>query len=79
MEWGLEGKHLFSRYALTFRIDRLDGGRSRVRAESSAAFPGYRGAAYRALVIGTRGHIAGVRGILRQIKIGAERTRVLHV
>jgi hypothetical protein len=70
--WGLEGEHLFSRYALTFRVVPLDGARSAVRAESSAEFPGYHGRAYRALVIGTRGHVFGVRNILHRIKAGVE-------
>jgi hypothetical protein len=75
-EWALEGKHLFSRYALTFRIDPLDSHHCQVRAESSAVFPGHHGSAYRALVIGTGGHVIGVRGILRGIKLRAERSSV---
>jgi hypothetical protein len=74
-EWELEGSHLFSRYALTFRIDPLDGARCRVRAESRAEFPGVHGTVYRALVIGTGGHAVGVRGILQGIKREAERSR----
>jgi hypothetical protein len=74
-EWGLEGRHLFSRYGLTFRIDPLDGGRCRVTAESRAEFPGPHGTVYRALVIGTGGHVVGVRGILQSIKREAERSR----
>ena len=75
IEWAIEGAHLFSRYSLTFRITPLDGDRCRVSAESSAAFPGHHGTAYRALVIGTGGHVIGVRGILRRIKIEAEHPR----
>ena len=71
-EWTLEGEHLFSHYSLTFRITPLDSDHCRVNAESCAVFPGLRGAAYRALVIGTGGHVIGVRGILRKIKIAAE-------
>ena len=72
-EWTLEGEHLFSRYSLAFRIAPLDSDHCRVSAESSAMFPGHHGAAYRALVIGTGGHVIGVRDILRRIKIEAER------
>ena len=77
-EWALEGRHLFSRYALTFRITPVDDKHCRVRAESSAEFPGHHGTAYRAVVIGTGGHVIGVRGILRSIKIRAERPSVHH-
>jgi hypothetical protein len=72
-EWALEGNHLFSRYALTFRITTLDDAHCRVRAESSAEFPGPRGVMYRALVIGSGGHVVGVRAMLRRIKANAER------
>lgn len=72
-EWALEGRHLFSHYSLTFRITPLDGDHCRISAESSAVFPGFHGAAYRALVIGSGGHVIGVRGILRRIKVEAER------
>jgi hypothetical protein len=72
-ELALEGRHRFSRYALIFRVDPLDGGRSRVRAETRAEFPGLRGSVYRALVIGTRGHVLAVRRILAGIRRRAER------
>jgi hypothetical protein len=58
----LRGHHRFSSYALVFLID--DG---RVRAQTYAAFPGLRGRAYRALVIGTRAHRVLVRRLLRRI------------
>lgn len=74
-EWALEGRHLLSRYGLTFRIDPLDDERCRVRAESRAEFPGHHGTVYRALVIWTGGHVVGVRGILQRIKREAERSR----
>jgi hypothetical protein len=74
-EWALEGSHLFSRYGLTFCIDPLGDERCRVRAESRAEFPGPHGTVYRALVIGTGGHVIGVRGILQGIKRQAERSR----
>jgi hypothetical protein len=75
-EWALEGRHQFSRYALTFRITPLEGERSLLRAESSAVFPGLHGRVYRALVIGTGGHVVGVRSILRSIKVEAGRSRL---
>ncbi|MEV7952570.1 hypothetical protein [Streptomyces sp. NPDC088141] len=50
----LQGRHRFSSYALIFRLDPGDSGRSRLRAESRAAFPGLTGGLCRRLVIGTR-------------------------
>jgi hypothetical protein len=61
----LLGEHRFSRYALVFRIDELGSTRSRLSAETRAEFPGVSGRAYRALVIGTHGHVRAVRRILR--------------
>ena len=50
-------------YALVFRLERIDG-RTRLRAESRATFPGVAGGAYRLLVVGTGGHAAAVRRLL---------------
>lgn len=71
-ELGLRGHHLFSRYALIFRLDPLDPGRTRVRAETRAAFPGLRGRVYRGLVIGTRLHVLATRRLLGGIRRRAE-------
>jgi hypothetical protein len=68
----LEGEHRFSSYSLTFHLDELGPDRSRLRAETHAAFPGLRGKAYRTLVIRTRGHVLAVRRILRSLKARAE-------
>jgi hypothetical protein len=69
----LLGEHRFSRYALVFKVDRLDEGRSLLRAETRAEFPGWPGRAYRALVIGTRAHVVAVTRTLRAIRRRAER------
>ena len=69
----LAGRHRFSRYALMFGMDEAGPGRTRLRAQTRAEFPGPHGAAYRALVIGTRGHVLAVRRMLAGIKRGAER------
>jgi hypothetical protein len=69
----LLGEHRFARYALVFRIDDL-GGRARLRAETRAEFPGGKGRAYRALVIGTHAHVVAVMRILRAVKRRSERT-----
>jgi hypothetical protein len=71
----LAGRHRFSSYALTFRIDELGTDRSRLTAETCAAFPGLAGAVYRTLVIGTRGHAIAVRRLLSGIKRRAEARR----
>jgi hypothetical protein len=62
----LEGRHRFSEYELRFELEEARGGTT-VRAKTFAAFPGLRGAAYRALVIGSRGHRVAVRGMLSRI------------
>jgi hypothetical protein len=70
----LEGRHRFARYRLTFQIDDLGGGRSRLTATSDADFPGAAGRVYRALVIGTRGHVVAVRRMLATIARHAVRS-----
>jgi hypothetical protein len=71
-EWAFEGEHLFSRYALTFRITPVESAHCRIAAHSCAEFPGVHGSMYRAMVIGSGGHENGVRRILRSIKTEAE-------
>lgn len=68
----LAGRHRFSDYALVFRFEP-EGDGTTIRAETRAAFPGLRGSAYRALVIGTRGHVLVTRRLLAAIKRRAER------
>ncbi|MEV0742391.1 hypothetical protein AB0I51_42165 [Streptomyces sp. NPDC050549] len=68
----LRGSHRFSAYAFVFRLDELGPGRSRLRAETRAVFPGPAGAVYRLLVVGTGGHAAGVRRLLSGIRRRAE-------
>jgi hypothetical protein len=67
----LAGRHRFARYAIVLRIDEVSGG-ARCKLESRATFPGLHGRLYRAAVIGTRGHVVGVRRILRSIRRAAE-------
>ncbi|MFD9461061.1 hypothetical protein [Streptomyces sp. NPDC060027] len=69
----LRGRHRFSSYALIFRVERVGPDRSRLRAESRAAFPGPAGAVYRRLVVGTGGHARGMRRLLASIARQAER------
>jgi hypothetical protein len=69
----LAGRHRFSDYALIFHVDAAAAGGSRLRAETRAVFPGLKGHAYRALVIGTRMHVLVTRRLLGRIKARAER------
>ncbi|MDT0541576.1 MULTISPECIES: hypothetical protein [Streptomyces] len=64
----LQGRHRFSSYALIFRLEHVSPGRSRLRAESRAAFPGLAGGLYRRLVIGTGGHVVGMRRLLSAVR-----------
>jgi hypothetical protein len=66
------GRHRFSRYGIVFRIEPAGRG-ARCRAESRAAFPGLLGALYRQAVVGSGGHVLGVRRLLRQVARTAER------
>lgn len=65
--------HRFSDYALTFRFDELDGEEMRLRAETRATFPGFKGSVYRTLVIGTRGHVLVTNRMLSAVRRRAER------
>jgi len=71
-ELALRGRHRFSDYALTFRLEG-EGSRTTVRAETRATFPGLKGRVYRALVIGTGGHVVITRRLLNAIRRRAER------
>ena len=72
-ELALEGRHHFSDYLLVFRLDELGPDRTRLRAESRAAFPGARGAVYRMLLLGTGGHVLVTRRMLAAVRRSAER------
>jgi hypothetical protein len=72
-ELALTGCHRFSTYLLRFRLEEADPGRTRLIAETRAAFPGLKGSVYRALVIGTRMHVVVTRRILTATKRRAER------
>jgi hypothetical protein len=72
-ELALAGRHHFSDYLLVFRLDELAPDRTRLRAESRAAFPGVKGAVYRMLLLGTRGHVLVTRRMLATVKRAAER------
>lgn len=71
-ELALAGSHRFSDYALIFRLEETEDGRTRLRAETRAEFPGLKGGVYRGLVIGTRLHVLATRRILNATKRRAE-------
>lgn len=73
-ELTLAGRHRFSTYLLSFRLEDADIGRTQLIAETRAAFPGLKGGVYRALVIGTRMHVLVTRRLLDAIKRRAERS-----
>ncbi|HEX6425599.1 MAG TPA: hypothetical protein VFZ79_19075 [Acidimicrobiales bacterium] len=68
----LVGRHRFSSYAFTFRVEQVGPGRSRLRAESRAAFPGALGGFYRLLVVGTGAHVVLVRRLLATVRRRSE-------
>jgi hypothetical protein len=68
----LEGRHHFSRYRLAFEIRPHVRG-SALTAITHAEFPGLKGRAYRALIIGTGLHVVVTNRMLRAIKSRAER------
>ncbi len=63
----LQGHHRFSTYALSFHLERISPRRTRLRAETRAAFPGRAAGIYRLVVIGTGGHVVAVRRLLSEI------------
>ena len=69
----LMGEHRFSRYALVLTVTESSARVVRLGAETRAEFPGAAGTAYRALVIGTRGHVLVTRSFLRSVRRRAER------
>lgn len=69
----LEGQHRFSRYGLVFSLEPTKDEETMLRAETRADFPGLKGSVYRALVIGTNGHVIVVNRLLKAVKRRAER------
>lgn len=72
-ELALAGSHRFSEYALIFRLEGLPDGGTRLRAETRATFPAFKGALYKGLVIGTRLHVLATGRVLGATKRRAER------
>ena len=69
----LEGRHRFARYRFSFTVDPLAHDRTQLSARTEALFPGFTGALYRALVIGSGGHEIVARRMLAAVGRRAER------
>jgi hypothetical protein len=69
----LAGRHRFSHYTLTFRLQQIEPERTRLSAESRASFPGVAGGVYRLLVVRSGGHVVAVRRLLAGMKRRVER------
>ncbi|MCV7345158.1 hypothetical protein [Mycolicibacterium rhodesiae] len=65
--FAITGRHPFSVYRLIFLLDDDPAGGTRVAAQTWAAFPGFTGRIYRALVIGSGGHRVVVGNMLKRI------------
>ncbi|MGW1671567.1 hypothetical protein [Streptomyces sp. NPDC002324] len=72
-ELTLLGRHRFSSYTWSFRLDPAAPGRIRLRAETRATFPGPAGTLYRLLVLGTGMHVKLTRRLLTTVRRQAER------
>ncbi|MFM9695514.1 hypothetical protein [Streptomyces europaeiscabiei] len=72
-ELTLLGRHRFSSYTWTFRLDEVEPGRVRLRAETRATFPGPAGGLYRLLALGTGTHARLTRSLLSTVRRQAER------
>jgi hypothetical protein len=70
----LEGEHRFATYRLSFLVDSLSESRSRLRARTEAAFPGFAGTVYRTFVIGSSSHKILVKRMLGAISRQAIRS-----
>lgn len=68
----LAGRHRFARFEATFHLDPVGSGRTLLRAETRAQFPGLRGRIYRFFVIGTGLHKLATRMILRSVQRASE-------
>ncbi|WP_406155927.1 hypothetical protein OG806_09840 [Streptomyces sp. NBC_00882] len=71
----LVGRHHFSTYALVFHLEEDTPGRTRLRAETRARFPGPGGALYRLLVISSGAHALLTGRLLAAVRRRAEQVR----
>ncbi|MDQ3572115.1 MAG: hypothetical protein M3383_04570 [Actinomycetota bacterium] len=71
----LMGRHRYATYALILTVLEKPSGLILLGAQTRAEFIGARGKAYRHAVIGTRGHLILMKGLLRRARKRAERAR----
>jgi hypothetical protein len=71
----LAGSHHWARYCLSYRLEELRSGETRLVAQTRAEFPGLSGDVFQAIVIGTRLHVVAVRAAMRSVKDQAESSR----
>ena len=69
------GKHRFATYALIFTILEKPSGLILLSAQTRARFNGKGGAAYRQVVLGSKGHVLIIKSMLRRARKRAERAR----
>ena len=62
------GRHRFARYRLVFELTAQPNDATKLSVQSYAAFRGVLGQLYRALLMGTGGHVLAVRHMLRTIQ-----------
>lgn len=68
----LEGRHHFASYRLILETYAHGGSSTELRVRSLADFRGASGQVYRALLMGTRGHVLAVRHLIRTVRRMAE-------
>jgi hypothetical protein len=68
----LDGSHRFAHHEMAFEVGEIDPDRSELAVVTRAEFPGPVGTAYRALVIGSRGHVLVTRRLLNSVRREAE-------
>ena len=64
----LDGTHRFARHEMVFELSEAEPSRTELAVVTRAEFPGPVGTAYRALVIGTRGHVLVTMRLLKSVR-----------
>ena len=62
----IAGSHRCAQYCIEIALTRVETG-TVLAVTTRAAFPGVHGRVYRAFVIGSRGHVLAMRGLLRAV------------
>ena len=71
----LNGSHRFALNEMAFGLAAIEPGRTELTVVTRAEFPGPVGTLYRALVIGTGGHVIATRRLLKAVGREAETRR----